>query len=195
MRLFVALDIDDNIRTRIARFLDGIREFAPDVRWVRPESLHVTLKFIGEQSETQVGVIKQALEKIDADGFELNFRGYGFFPSVRAPRVFWIGIEGDSKLTTLAALIDAKLMELNIPKEKHAYNPHLTLSRGVGGSGSPRGQRSDRPNRSFQRLQEKLSALPTPEFGTMTAREFFLFKSQLSPAGSRYTKLERIALR
>jgi RNA 2',3'-cyclic 3'-phosphodiesterase len=195
MRLFVALDIDDNIRNRITRFLDGIRDFAPDVRWVRPESLHVTLKFIGEQSETQVDGIKEALEKIDADGFELNFRGYGFFPTVRAPRVFWVGLESDSKLTSLAAFIDAELVELNIPKEAHAYNPHLTLSRAVGGSGSPRRQKSDIPNRSFQRLREKLSALPQPEFGTMTAREFFLYQSQLSPAGSRYTKLERIALR
>ena len=80
MRLFVALDIDDDIRNRIARFLDGVRGFAPDVRWARPESLHVTLKFIGEQSETQVEAIKRTLEKIEADHFELNFHGYGFFP-------------------------------------------------------------------------------------------------------------------
>ncbi|MGB8987257.1 MAG: RNA 2',3'-cyclic phosphodiesterase [Candidatus Sulfotelmatobacter sp.] len=194
MRLFVALDIDDNIRNRIARFLDGIRGLAPDARWVRPESLHVTLKFIGEQSETQVEAIKRTLKEIDAEHFELNFRGYGFFPSARAPRVFWVGIDEDAKLTSLAASVDSKLIELNIQEEQHAYNAHLTLGR-IGGSASPRREKSDRPNRNFQHLQKKLSALPTPEFGTMTAREFFLYQSLLSPSGSKYTKLAGFSLR
>ena len=97
MRFFVALDIDDAIRGRIARFLDGVREFAPDARWVRPESLHVTLKFIGEKPEEEVDKIKRALETIAAERFEMSFRGYGFFPGARAPRVFWVGIEAGPK--------------------------------------------------------------------------------------------------
>jgi len=195
MRLFVALDIDANIRGRIARFLDGVREFAPEARWVRPESLHVTLKFIGEKSGNEADEIKQALTIITLDAFDLNIRGYGFFPGARAPRVFWIGIEAGPQLATLAATIDERLAQLNIPKEEHAFNAHLTLARGAGGSSSPRKQKADRPNRKFQRLQEKLGALSAPEFGTMTAREFFLYQSQLSPGGSKYTKLAGFALR
>jgi 2'-5' RNA ligase len=195
MRLFVALDIDDSIRARIARFLDGVREFAPDARWARPESLHVTLKFIGEQSDEDVVKIERALETIVAETFEVNFRGYGFFPGARAPRVFWIGVDGGPKLSSLAAIVDKTLAQLGIPKEEHAFNPHLTLARGGRGSGSPRRQKSDRANNSFQRLQERLATLPTPEFGTMAAREFFLYLSALSPAGSKYTKLARFALR
>jgi 2'-5' RNA ligase len=194
MRLFVALEINDDIRNRIARFLEGVRGFAPDVRWVQPESLHVTLKFIGEQSEPKVEVIQRALDAIEADRFELHLRGYGFFPSVQAPRVFWMGIDSNSKLTSLAAAVDATLVPLEIEKEKHIYSPHLTLGRS-GGSGSPRRQKTDRPNRNFEYLQEKLSALPTPEFGTMTAREFFLYRSQTSPTGSKYTKLAGFGLR
>jgi 2'-5' RNA ligase len=194
MRLFVALDIDDDIRGRIARFLDGVRGFAPDARWVRPESLHVTLKFIGEQSEEKVEQTKSKLETIEASTVELNFRGYGFFPGARAPRVFWVGIDGGPKLTSLAAAVDEKLAALDIAKEEHAYNAHLTLARGGGGSGSPPRQKGDHPNRNFQRLQEKLAALPAPDFGTMTAREFFLYQSQLSPNGSKYTKLAGFAL-
>ena len=76
------------------------------------------------------------------------------------------------------------------PKEEHAFSPHLTLAR-RGGSGSPRWRKGDRPNPAFQRLQEKLAALPAPEFGTMTAREFFLYQSQLVPGGARYTKIAR----
>jgi RNA 2',3'-cyclic 3'-phosphodiesterase len=195
MRLFVALDIDHKIRGRIATFIDGVRGFAPDVRWMRPESLHVTLKFIGEKTEEDVEKIKRALAAIAADTFELSFRGYGFFPGARAPRVFWVGIEGQPKLTSLAATVDGTLMQLGIPKEEHAFNAHLTLARGAGRSGSPRKQRGDGPNLSFHRLQEKLAALAPPEFGTMTAHEFFLYQSQLSPGGSKYTKLAGFTLR
>ncbi len=194
MRLFVALDINDDIRNRIARFLEGVRGFAPDVRWVRPESLHVTLKFIGERSDEEVDRIKETLATIDFDRIEMKFCGYGFFPGAREPRVFWIGIEATSKLTSLAAIVDAKLASLGIPKEEHAFSPHLTLARGTRGSGSPRRQRKDRPNSAFKRLQEKLAALPAPEFGTMTAHEFFLYQSQLSPGGSKYTKLAAFVL-
>jgi 2'-5' RNA ligase len=194
MRLFIALDIDENIRSRIAGFVDGIQGFAPDVRWARHESLHITLKFIGERSDEEVGNIKQVLETVAARVFDMNFRGYGFFPAVRAPRVFWVGVEAGQELSSLAAVVDAKLAALDIPKEEHKYNAHLTLARAVGGSGSPRRQKGDGPNHSFQRLQEKLAELPAPEFGTLTAREFFLYQSQLSPGGSKYIKLARFGL-
>jgi len=194
MRVFVALDIDDTVRDAIALFLDGMRGFAPEARWVRPESLHVTLKFIGEHSEEKVEEIKRALENVQASSFELHVRGYGFFPGARAPRVFWTGIEGGSQLTTLAKMVDDKLALIEIPKEEHAFNPHLTLARGGSGSGAPRRLHSDEANRSFQLLQEKLAALPPVDFGTIAAREFFLYQSQLPSGGSKqrgakYTKL------
>src|SRR6267378_4282532 len=135
MRIFIALDIDEAIRHRIARFMDGVRGFAPDARWVRPESLHITLKFIGETAPENVDQIK----------------------------------------------------------EDHPFSPHLTLARGGGGSGSPR-SKIDGLKPGFQRLQEKLVALPVPEFGTMTAREFFLYQSHLSRGGSRYEKLAGFTL-
>jgi 2'-5' RNA ligase len=195
MRIFIALDIDDEIRSRIALFLDGVYGFAPDARWVRPESLHVTLKFVGEKSEDNIEEIKQSLAAITADAFALTFRGYGFFPSNRAPRVFWIGLHPEPKLTALAATVNERLAQLAIPKEEHAFTPHLTLARGAGGSGWPRRRKGDAANRTFQQLQEKLAVRPTPEFGTMTARDLFLFQSQLSPSGSMYTKLAAFALR
>ncbi|MGO9453894.1 MAG: RNA 2',3'-cyclic phosphodiesterase, partial [Candidatus Binataceae bacterium] len=122
MRLFVALDINDDIRNRIARFLEGVRGFAPDVRWVRPESLHVTLKFIGERPDEDVDRIKQMLATIDADRIEIRLCGYGFFPGAREPRVFWIGIDAGSELASLAGTVDAKLASLGIPKEEHPFS-------------------------------------------------------------------------
>ncbi|HXX01031.1 MAG TPA: RNA 2',3'-cyclic phosphodiesterase [Candidatus Acidoferrales bacterium] len=194
MRLFIALDIDEAIRERIARFMDGVRGFAENARWVQPESLHLTLKFIGEQPEAAVEQIKQALGTIRASAAEIQFRGYGFFPTPKSARVFWVGMESGPQLATLAKAIDDQTASLGIPKEERAFSPHLTLARGGGGSGSPRWRKGDGPNRTFQQLQEKLSALPAPEFGTMTAREFFLYQSQLSPKGSKYTKLARFEL-
>jgi RNA 2',3'-cyclic 3'-phosphodiesterase len=194
MRLFVALDIDDEIRERIARFVEGVQGFAPDARWVKPESLHVTLKFIGEQPDAAVVQIKEALATIQARGTEIHFRGYGFFPTVKSARVFWLGMDAGPDLASLATAIDGGTAALGVPKEERAFSPHLTLARAGGRSGSPRRMKGDHPNHVFQRLQEKLAALPAPEFGTMTAREFFLYQSQLSPKGSKYTKLERFAL-
>ena len=195
MRLFIALDIDDAIRDRIARFVEGVNAFAPDARWAKPESLHVTLKFIGEQTEPAVDQIKHSLASISASSAEIHFQGYGFFPTAKSARVFWIGLEAGPQLPALAATIDEKMGLLGIPKEDRAFSPHLTLARGTGRSGAPQRHKADAPNRIFQHLQEKLAALPTPEFGSMTAREFFLYQSQLSPKGSKYTKLARFVLK
>jgi RNA 2',3'-cyclic 3'-phosphodiesterase len=195
VRLFIALDIDDAIRERLAGFMDGLRGFAPDVRWVRMESLHVTLKFIGERPPEFVTKLTEALRAIHEAEINIAFRGYGFFPTAKSARVFWAGIEAGPGLQKLAAAVDDVTAALGVGKEEHAFTPHLTLARRAGGSGAPRKQKGDGPNRAFQKLEEKLAAMPTPEFGTMTAREFFLYQSQLSPKGSRYTKLQGFALR
>ncbi len=195
MRIFVALDIDEVIRKRIQLFIDGVRGFAPDARWVRSESLHVTLKFIGNKPAVEVDAIREAVARIRADIVDINFRGYGFFPTPTAARVFWLGVDADSRLTLLARSVDDITATLGVPAEEHAFSPHLTLARRGGGSGTPRRQNSDGSNQVFQRLQQRLGALPVPEFGTMTAREFFVYESQLGRGGSRYTKIGRVELK
>jgi len=196
MRLFIALEIDQAIRERIARFTEGVCGFARDARWVKEESLHVTLKFIGEQPDQKVEAIKSALTTVVAGMSEIQFRGYGFFPTPKSARVFWVGMECGPELGALAAAIDGKMSSLDIPGEDRGFSPHLTLARSAGGSGSPRRLRNDAPNRVFQQLQTRLANLSSvPEFGTMIAHEFFLYQSQLSSKGSRYTKLARFPLR
>jgi 2'-5' RNA ligase len=194
MRIFIALDIDDAIRQRIQRFMEGVNGFAPDARWVRPESLHVTLKFVGEKPMEIVGDIKRLLSGIRGESFEVTFRGYGFFPTAKAARVFWFGIESGPQLPSLAKAVDEATLTLGIAKEDHPFAPHLTLARGGGRSGAPSWHKGGAPNKHFQVLQEKLAPLPTPDFGTMAAREFFLYQSQLSQGGSRYTKIARFEL-
>ena len=192
MRLFVALDIPDEIRSKITTFVEGLRNFAPDARWVTPDSLHVTLKFIGEFAETRLPELKGTLSTIAAPGFDLRFRKAGFFTQ-RSPRVFWIGIEAGDELKHLAASIDAALLPLGVSAETHEFKPHLTLAR--MGSGRPQGSPRDRNKPSMWTLRDKVQTMLPPEFGTMTAREFFLYLSKLSPKGAQYTKLERFALR
>ncbi len=200
MRLFVALDIDAEIRQRISRFVEGVRNFAPHVRWVSAASFHITLKFIGERSPEDMEAIKQALERIEAPPTTVTFRNTGFFPTARSARVFWIGIEADANLASLAAQVDEQLSVLGIPSEDRPFTPHLTLARGGdsrhprGGSGRPGFKAGDRPNARFGQLAEKLEKLPAPEFGTMTAQEFFLYQSKLSPRGAEYTKLASFSL-
>jgi 2'-5' RNA ligase len=125
---------------------------------------------------------------------QIVFRGYGFFPTAKSARVFWIGMEAGPELAALAASVDASMAPLGISKEERKFTPHLTLARSSGGSGAPGRRREDGPRRTFEHLQEKLSALPAPDFGSMTAREFFLYQSRLSPKGSTYTKLARFDL-
>ncbi len=192
MRIFIGLDIEYEIRRRITTFMEGVKGLAPDVRWVSPESLHVTLKFIGEAAPEKVEEIKAALHGLQAAPTEVAFSGAGFFPTARAARVFWIGIEADPHLAALARKIDDATRVLGIPSEQRPFSPHLTLAR--AGSGRPQRVLSDRPNPNFKRLQEKLQAMSPPDFGRMTAREFFLYESRLSPKGAQYTKLERFAL-
>ena len=194
MRIFVGIDLEDEIRTKIARFLDGVRGFDSDARWVRPESLHITLKFIGEQKPEQVAAITGRLQLVKGKTAEIRFAGYGFFPTAKAPRVFWIGIQFGPELAELASSVDSALAELQIPREERPFSPHLTLARGSGGSGSPKWRKGDGPNSAFAELQKRLAAMSELDFGTMTAREFFIYQSQLSPGGSKYSKLQGFPL-
>jgi 2'-5' RNA ligase len=197
MRIFVAIDLDPEVRARIGRFLEGVESFAPEARWVRPESLHLTLKFIGEQKSEQVEAIAERLQKVEGGAFDIRFAGYGYFPTAKAARVFWIGIQAGPQLPELAANIDRAVAELGVPREDRPYSPHLTLARGGTGqrSGSPKRQKGDSPNTTFAALNKRLSAMGELDFGTTTAHEFILYQSQLSPRGSKYTKLQRFPLR
>src|ERR1700751_653665 len=123
--------------------MDGLRGFPPDVRWVPMESLHVTLKFIGERPPEFVTKLTEALRAIHEAEINIAFRGYGFFPTAKSARVFWAGIEAGRELQQLAAAVDAVATKLGVPKEEHGFSPHLTLARRGGGSGGPRKQKGD----------------------------------------------------
>jgi 2'-5' RNA ligase len=190
MRLFVALDIEPEIRQKIGEFREQMRALAPGVRWVGPETFHLTLQFLGETQK--LNEIKQALQQVRGAAIGLSFRGTGFFPKAKSPRVFWVGIESDEHLQELANSIGAALKPLGFERDAGPYQPHLTLAR--GGSGRPRPVRREHSAPGLLAVRAKLESNAPPDFGTMTAREFYLYESRLSPQGAQYTKLARYPL-
>ena len=193
MRLFVAIDLESQIRERVAEFASGLQRAAPDVRWTLPESWHITLKFIGEVAPDRLPKIKEQLDKINAGPADIHVRGTGFFPNPRSVRVFWAGVQGDSALAALAEAVDRSLGSISIPFEERPFTPHLTLARSASaGRGT---QPSASAKQQFAKLQQALEKVPAPDFGTMTAREFVLYQSKTSPKGAEYTKLARYELK
>jgi 2'-5' RNA ligase len=177
MRLFVALDIPEDVRSAIGALVAKLRPACRNARWVRIEGLHVTLKFIGETSAEKIEVIKSALAAIPhRTPISINFGGLGFFPNERRPRVLWAGIEASTELAALAAAVETALDPLGIPREERAFSPHLTLAR----FDTPRGLDA------FHAAVKKASLL---EFGGTTAKEFHLYQSVLKPGGAEYTRL------
>ncbi|HEX7288991.1 MAG TPA: RNA 2',3'-cyclic phosphodiesterase [Candidatus Angelobacter sp.] len=182
MRIFIALDIPGEVRARMAEYAERVRQYASEARWSRVEGLHLTLKFVGEVKDEKLIAIKNALATVRAGPFAVTFASAGFFPTPRAPRVFWIGVEAGEELSQLAASIEGELEKLGIAREQRAFSPHLTLARAGTNPGSLKG------------LAPLLEREAPPQFGTMTAREFWLYRSELGRGGSKYTKLERYGL-
>jgi RNA 2',3'-cyclic 3'-phosphodiesterase len=194
MRIFIALDIPAEVRTRLTEYMESARKLAPEARWARVEGLHVTLKFVGEISDARLPEIKSALAAVKAAPFAVCFGGVGFFPNAKAARVFWVGVEGGDELPRLASAVDAALAKLGIARENKPYHPHLTLARtGARPLRELQALLTDPPPLPHHTQNPRASAAP-PQFGTMTAREFFLYQSQPQKGGSKYTKLERFEL-
>jgi 2'-5' RNA ligase len=189
MRLFVALDIDEPIQQRLDDYVRWLQPRLAGVRFVHRNTYHVTLKFLGELQND--GAVRERLRNVSGEDFDITFSRVGFFPDASSPRVFWAGVNAPPALSQLARNIDLSLEELGFPQEGE-FHPHLTLAR--NGSGRPRPRRFERSPEAFAQLANIVASSPTPEFGTMTAREFFLYESRLSSGGPSYHKLESFAL-
>jgi 2'-5' RNA ligase len=182
VRLFVALEIPAAVRDNLAALINDLR--AADAsssknkaRWVRPENLHVTLKFIGNVDAGKLDAIRGALAEVcSGSAVELRFRGLGFFPNEKRPRVLWAGIEASSNLAPLVASIDARVEKLGIPRETREYSPHLSLTR------------FDPPGVS-EGLHAAVQESAGREFDAIRAGEFHLFESKTRPTGAEYTRL------
>lgn len=180
MRLFVALEIPSTARKNLATLIASLRAITREPRWVRAENLHVTLKFLGEVEESKLAAVHTALGGIRShQPVTLAFRGLGFFPNEKKPRVLWAGIEASSNLKTLAADIEGAMESCGIAREKREFSPHLTLARLERSLG--------------EALCKAIAENAQREFGSQRTGEFHLVQSKLKPSGAEYTTLKTFA--
>ena len=179
IRSFIAIEIPPPLRSRLAELQLELKRAAADVKWVRPEGVHFTLKFLGSIGEDDVDRISLALSPLveKCPPFELRVKGLGGFPSSRNPRVIWVGMDqGTEVASSLQREIEQKLSALGFPPETRPFSPHLTLGR-------------IRSSKGMGSLAQSLQTQKDVELGNFFAREVFLIKSDLQPSGAVYTKL------
>jgi RNA 2',3'-cyclic 3'-phosphodiesterase len=177
MRLFVAVDIPEDVREAVAALVGKLRHACGSARWVHVEGLHITLKFIGWTSPEDAEKIKSALAAVPFPApIGMKFRGLGFFPNERRPRVLWAGIEAPPELAALAVAVESALLPLGIPREDRSFSPHLTLARFDSPSG-------------LRRLHAAIESAGDIEFGSCIATEFYLYQSVLKRGGAEYTRV------
>ena len=183
MRLFVALQIPDSIRNDYAALIQDLRRFDTKAspkkpKWVRPENVHVTLKFIGHIDPSKLDPIRTALTNVNSpQEVRLVFRNVGFFPNANRPRVVWGGMQPSENLAALAHAIDQRIVTLGVPAEERAFTPHLTLAR------------LDPPGIAPE-LRAAIEKHATRDFGVLHTSEFHLIESKLKPSGAEYTTLQ-----
>lgn len=177
MRLFVALDIPAEVREALGALIVKLRPACKSARWAHMEGAHITLKFIGEVAPEKAADIQLALATVPfTTPIKVSFRGLGFFPNERRPRVFWAGMEAGDELGALAAAVETALEPLGIPRERREFSPHLTLAR------------FDPPS-DVHRLHAAIAAVEPLEFGGTIAKEFHLYQSVLKRGGAEYTRV------
>jgi RNA 2',3'-cyclic 3'-phosphodiesterase len=185
VRLFVALEIPPEIRANLASEIKQLRALEPPsskqtkqkMRWVRPENLHVTLKFIGEAAPEKLDAIQTTLSAVrPAQPVEVRFKGLGFFPNEKRARVLFVSVEASPNLAILASEVDKHLEKLGFFRETREFTPHLTLARI-----DPPGIRRE--------LQSAVQKDARREFGVLRAGAFHLIESKLKPSGAEYTTL------
>ncbi|HEY6292652.1 MAG TPA: RNA 2',3'-cyclic phosphodiesterase [Terriglobia bacterium] len=182
MRAFVAIELSEKVRAALAREqsrLQAVCGHNPDIRWTRPDGLHLTLKFLGEIPAEQVLYVTAALEALDPfEKFEVEVKGFGFFPDALHPRVFWAGFDAPAALAHLGRSVETALEKLGFAREDRPFRPHLTLAR----FRTPRAERT---------LAAAVEEMDSTSFGRFEVREFFLFESHLLTGGAEYRKVAR----
>lgn len=182
IRSFIAIEISDDVRRALDNFIRELKSGGNNVKWVRVEGIHLTLKFLGNIPGSMISEIKDAMERaIDKEEpFDIQVEGSGAFPNLRKPRVFWAGIKEETgRLADLAQRLQDELKSLGFEPENRAFRPHLTVGR-------------VRQGEKAAGAAGKISEMKDKSFGTFRADKLILFKSDLKPGGAVYTRMEEI---
>ncbi len=193
VRCFVALDSPAELKERVSALIEQMRtaEGGRKIRWVRPDGVHLTLKFLGDVPAERIAEINAALSfalaGLEDAAFDLALEGLGSFGKPDAPRVIWVGVGGNrSRLNRLQKVVEKTLNPMGFPPDARGYNPHLTLGR------VPDLGREERA--ALTRLLSRYTNSPEVNFGRFPVTEAVLMQSDLRPAGAIYTPIAHFPL-
>ncbi len=190
MRTFIAIELPDQLKHHLDEAIVSLRQLpgAELVRWSPSETVHLTLKFLGDVSGEQVEAVQQALEGglAGKDGISFRIgRSIGCFPNWRQPRVYWIGVEGDQgRLAKTNSVIEGSLAPLGIKPEGRPFHPHLTIGR----------VKRHTVGKLLAELSEQLRNHEFEELGEVQVRGVSLMKSDLRPTGAVHTRIHAVEL-
>lgn len=182
IRAFVAVLLDDGVRATISAAIERLRPLGRAVAWVPPQNLHLTLQFLGRQSAERLAAAEAAMGDAAARSapFDVAFHGIGAFPGFERPRILWIGLaKGALEMRALQARMADALAAQGFTREERPWHPHLTVGRVFD-------ERRWRREADIP-LRSALAELATATFGTLRVTELALMRSDLSPAGARYS--------
>jgi 2'-5' RNA ligase len=182
VRCFAALPIPEGARRTLEHALEGYREKGWPVRWVRPEGIHITLKFFGEVPRERIDAIAESID-FARDGIGplgVTLRGFGAFPAADRPRVLWAGVEAPAGLELLQDRVETRAEALGFPGEGGIFRPHVTIGRVREGERIPR--------------VEAEALFAEPMESSFSADRVVLYESTPGPGGSTYTSLHEAML-
>ena len=184
MRCFIAIELPEAVKSTLSGIEEELKKSKADVRWVKPDNVHLTLKFFGNIEDKKTEKIIEIMENIcnQYAPFTIEIKGMGTFPNIKSPRVLWVGIEGNDTLKTLQKEIENKMESIGFEREDRAFTAHLTLGR----------------FRSSIEKEGLLKAVKLHEkdtfVGSINVQSLSLIRSDLHPEGARYSKIIDISL-
>jgi len=183
IRTFIAIEIDQNLKKILTDAQNRFKEIDCSVKWVRPENMHLTLKFLGDVPVKKIDLLKHSLKKIFfMPSFETELTELGGFPSIERPRILWAGLSDEQGyLTTLVKTLEHDLGKIGFRKDRKSFHPHLTIGR-------------IRTPKNIDRLSKTISDYPLPSGMKQTVRTVTLYQSTLTPTGPIYEPLETYPL-
>lgn len=186
-RLFIAAELPEPVRAELARAQDRLRRGGPPVKWVAPQAMHLTLRFLGDTDAARLPELSAAMREALADrrAAALRLAAAGAFPNLGRPNVIWAGVDGAlADLAAAVAALEQRLVALGFPREPKPFRAHLTLGR----------VRREASREQQERLGADVRALPPLEPIEWAAGRVALFRSDLGREGAVYTALDVVEL-
>jgi 2'-5' RNA ligase len=175
LRSFIAIELPESTVNLLVKLQQEFKKCGADVRWIKPGSVHLTLKFLGNINENNVDEIVELLRRVSKkyEAFNLTLSGIGVFPNNRSPRVLWVGIDINDSLTRLQNDIEKEISLFGFEKEKRKFTPHLTLGR-------------FKSSREKGALMDKIDLYHDNRFSSIYVRSVLLMRSDLGQTGAKY---------